>query len=230
MRRASVAIALVALAALLPPVAAHAAVPNKPIQPGAILFMGGGQCTQNFVYRDSQGALYSSTAGHCVGYVGQRMVDETRQEFGTVIWEVDGTHDFALIRIDPARYADVSPQMRIWGGPTGYTTSDMTTIGDPVLQHGYGMIYGSNDVSRPRRGALQWDTRTGFGFAGAALFGDSGGPALHMPTGRAIGFVNSLGSVVSMVSGSTIEYFLERLAEDGYDDLEIVTAPLAPLI
>lgn len=230
MRTARLALTLAVLGALLPHVSAHAAIATKPIQPGAIIYTGGAQCTQSFIYRDSQGALYSSTAGHCVGYVGQRTADETGQEFGTVVWQYDGTHDFALIRIDPSRYGDVSPALRIWGGPTGYTTSDMTTIGDPVLQHGYGLIYGSNDVTRPRRSVLQWDSPTGFGVAGLALFGDSGGPALHMPSGRALGFVNSLGGPTSLVTGSTVEYFLVRLAEVGFDDLEIVTAPLAPLI
>lgn len=230
MRRASLLLPAAMIAALLQPMGAQAAVPLKPIQPGAIIFTGGAQCTQSFVYRNSIGELFSSTAGHCVGYVGQRTSDETDEEFGTVVWQLDGTHDYALIRIDPSRYADVSPQLRVWGGPTGYTTSDTTTIGDPVLQHGYGLIYGSNEITRPRRGVLQWDSPTGFGIAGLALFGDSGGPALHGPTGKALGFVNGLGSVTSLVNGSTVEYFLVRAAEAGFDDLEIVTAELAPLI
>lgn len=216
------------LAALLPSAPAHAS--DMPIQPGAIIFTDVSQCTMNFMYRDSAARLYASTAGHCVGAIGGRSSDQNKDEFGTTVWQVDGTHDFALIRIDPSRYADVSPQMRIWGGPTGYTTSDMTTVGDVVLQHGYGIGYGSNAVTRPRRGALEWDTYFGFGFAGLASFGDSGGPALHLATGRAIGFVNGLGGPTSLVSGSTIEFFLIRLAADGWDDLEIMTAPLAPLV
>lgn len=228
--RARLLLTLVAFAALLPGTAARAAVANAPIQPGAIIFTDTGQCTMNFMYRDGAARLYASTAGHCVGEIGGRSSDENGDGFGTTVFQVDGTHDFALIRIDPARYADVSPQMRIWGGPTGFTTSDMTMVGDVVLQHGYGIGYGSNDVTRPRRGALEWDTYFGFGFAGLASFGDSGGPALHMATGRAIGFVNGLGGPTSLVSGSTIEYFLIRAAEAGFDDLSILTAPLAPLI
>lgn len=224
-------IALGALcAALLPGAPAHAAIAEKPIQPGAIIFTDRGQCTMSFIYRDTQGALFASTAGHCVESVGGRASDGNGDAFGTTVWQLDGTHDYALIRIDPERYADVSPQMRVWGGPTGFTTSDMTTVGDVVLQHGYGLIYGSNEVTRSRRGALQWDSPTGFGFAGLALFGDSGGPALHMPTGRALGFVNKLGGPTSLTAGSTVEYFLVRAAEAGFDDLSIVTAPLAPLI
>lgn len=116
MRRAAVAL-LVALGALAP--VARAEVPETPIQPGAVIFSPIGQCTMNFVFGDDDhpDVRYIGTAGHCASR-GQR-VSSSDGEFGTTVFSRRTTvQDFALIKIDPGRYDQVSARMRYWGGPS----------------------------------------------------------------------------------------------------------------
>lgn len=220
---AALAAALLALSALAAVRPARAA--DAPIQPGAIVYTPRGQCTLNFVFRDARGTRYIGTAGHCVRGVGDRVRDGSRVEFGTVVFSSNGrVHDYALIRIDAARHADVNPALRQWGGPTGVHDDRDAFLGDPVLQHGYGIVYGSNPATRGRAGVL-WDIgQYDYVVEGAALFGDSGGPVLDQKTGRALGIANWINVPPWLMGGATIEGFMERAAGAGFA-LTIETAP-----
>src|SRR5690349_11403364 len=117
------------------PAGAHAAPPIAQIQPGAPLTdptqfpddtlpYSFHRCTMGFILADQHNTLYMVTAGHCVTKQGARTYDETNHAFGTVVFRLQsGTDDMALVKIDRARYKDVSPSVRDWGGPTGVATS-----------------------------------------------------------------------------------------------------------
>jgi hypothetical protein len=218
------AFVLFALLATLP-VARQARAADTPIQPGAQITAPAG-CTMNFVFRDAEGAQYIGTAGHCVSGTGVR-VSANNGEFGTVVYRIfaGNNDDFALIEIDPSRYDEVNPSMRRWGGPTGVTTADTTGIGDTTLQYGYGIGYGSTEVTRPRAGALWNDNDREYRAEHPAIFGDSGGPVLHGPTGRALGITANIS--VHLMNGPTIERVLALLAERGIE-VSLVLADFTP--
>lgn len=215
---------LLALATFAPVSSAHAA--DMPIQPGAPASSPVGGCTMNFVFHDQNDVKYIAIAAHCID-VGQRATASGIGEFGTAVYErFNGDDDFALIKIDPSRYASVNPAMRNWGGPTGYTSYTETTVGDRLLYHGYGIGVGSNAVTRSRAGALSADNIRAYNSVGLATFGDSGGPVLHAATGKALGLANNIvGGPTSLVNGSTIERLVDKASEEAGLVLTLETAP-----
>ena len=144
---------------------------ERPIQPGARLtrpdiepFAGRlpykfYRCTMAFVFRDSIGRLYIGTTGEsaCIGKVGSRAYDEHGVAFGTAVFREyhPPAGSFGLIMIDPARYHDVSPAVRHWGGPTGVAPPTRAAKGDLVLFTGHGFVEGDVPVVRPRPGILR---------------------------------------------------------------------------
>lgn len=222
-KRAPAVIALLVASALHGPTASRAAVPETPIQPGAKIFSPVGQCTMNFVFTDAAGALYVGTAGHCTN-VGDRVSSEAGT-FGTTVYSVRTTvKDFALIRIDPPRYGEVSPAIRYWGGPTGITTATETLVGEPLLQYGYGIGFGQTELSRRRLGPMSHDSFTRYRGYVPSIFGDSGSPVLHGTTGKALGVAVELTVATGLSGGPTIEAIMSDLAGSGFD-LTIRTAP-----
>jgi hypothetical protein len=223
MRRAAVLALL--LAAL--PVHARAEVADKPIQPGAKIFSPMAQCTMNFIFTDPEGTWYAGTAAHCAG-MGHRVSSEAG-EFGTVVFRKRTTvQDFALIRIDSERHPDVSPQLRYWGGPTGVSTAPDTLIGDRVMIYGYGIGFGDQPETRRRSGPLSNDSFTRWRAWVPVNFGDSGGPVIHGPTGRALGVSTDLGIYpTGFVNGPTIEAVITDAAEAGFQ-LTVLIAPYDP--
>lgn len=194
------------------------------IQPGARIVRPAG-CTLNFVFRDAVGRLNIGTAGHCVSGVGDR-VATPEGEFGTVVFRVlRGNDDFALIRIDPSAYGDVNPEMRAWGGPTGFTTANTTGIGDALLQYGYGMVYSTTAPTRGRGGVLYNDNAQSYHAEVPAIFGDSGGPVIHAATGRAMGIVANIGG--HLLNGPTVQRAIELLA-DANIDVQLVLGAYDP--
>jgi hypothetical protein len=188
------------------PVAAPVGVGSCPgVRPGAIVNSDTGQCSFNFLFAGSDGALYMGTAGHCIlgespvgGDVGEsswgagegpeaRDADDVR--IGEFVYAIlVDPKDFALIRLDP----DVTPsaQMCHFGGPTGVNSE--TTSGPVVLQHfGNGVAIGS--VLPARSGVALGMPDPDHVFAQAlALPGDSGSGIISND-GRAIGVVVTVG-------------------------------------
>jgi hypothetical protein len=213
-----------------------------PIQPGALLGTPEGLCTMNFVFEDGAGRLYIGTAGHCFDREGQRAEAEPEPgsllsmidplfEFGTAVHvefsEDEPSIDFALIEIDPDQYGNVNPSMRFWGGPAGSTTADETSTGDPLLQYGYGAGFDLTPVTRPRIRVLMDDDAEHYTSQSASMFGDSGSPVLHEPTGKAHGIdsrFNFFDIPPTIDAGPTVEGILRRLADAGHD-VTLVTAP-----
>jgi len=220
---------LSALVGLIP--AAGPVSADEPIQPGARMLRPHG-CTLNFVFQGAADrTLYIGTAGHCTDVVGQR-VSTAAGEIGTVAFRVlEGTDDFAIIEIDERLHALVSPKVRGLGGPTGSTTAAGTTAGDRVMLYGHGMVYGSFEATRARSGLLTKDDAFEWFAALPAIFGDSGGPVLHGPSGAALGVISGVSADQTRphtVMGTTIERALELLAEAGLPvELKLATPDAA---
>ena len=181
------------LAAAGAPVAAPPEAPwpgEVGIRPGSWMISPAG-CTMNFVFAAGSD-LAIGTAGHCVDQIGQPVVLLTLApadappcllvvdcsapvlvDIGTVIARHDNGigDDFALVAIRPELSPWVSATTAVIGGPCGqYGAAGPET----VAHYGHGLALGTGGT--PRAGvALTWQSDA-FGWAGAALFGDSGSP------------------------------------------------------
>ena len=129
------------------------------IHPGVKVFIGGGQCTANFVFAD-KAHVYVGTAAHCSSTgstvqsatcdtgslpLGTQVKVQGANAPGTLIYSAWGTmrdvletdrdtclyNDFALIRLDPADHDAVNPSVPVWGGPHGI--AEATAMGDQVF-------------------------------------------------------------------------------------------------
>jgi hypothetical protein len=220
---------LVLTATVLVPGGARAA--DTLIQPGAEVNSALGQCTLNYVFR-AGGTLFIGTAGHCSKSVGDVMTDENGKRIGTVAFRIEsGDDDFTLIQIDPARYGEVNPAVRTWGGPTGSTVSTQTSTGDVLLLSGYGVVFSTLAQTRGRPGILADDTPTAYFAELPSIFGDSGGPVIEASTGKALGIVSGIGLTIppSTLLGPTVEGTLKTLAAHG-ESIQLVTAPYSPAL
>jgi hypothetical protein len=184
------------------------------IRPGAWLQIGLANCTASFVVRDPAGALYITTAGHCTSGPGQRasIKDGTLvgalngiREFGTVAANWPLGFDAALIRIDPAEYANVNPTMTGWGGPTGMLTG---TPSDPLVvrHYGWGWVTWYDFASRCRSGVADiasWDSNTWW-YVSVGGGGDSGS-AVMTADGLAMGILDWGGfAIPTVVTGAFV--------------------------
>lgn len=158
------------------------------IQPGAQMTSG---CTMNFIFRDSTGALYLGTAGHCTSGVGATIgIMGVGPNVAQVVY--DGCPpsgacptDFTLARIYPQYYSSVDPTMCHWGGPSGVETSP--GMGDTTHIYGFGTIYGGSPVTRPRTGYVLSASPNEITYLGMAQPGDSGSPIVSGDGGKGLG-------------------------------------------
>lgn len=138
-------------------------------------------CTMNFVFTQN-GAFAIGTAGHCVDRVGQNVVlltlapgtsNPVLVEVGTVVARQENGigDDFALVSINPVLFPWVSATIAVIGGPCGQYAG---TGPEMVAHYGHGLAIGTGGT--PRAGvALTWNADS-YGWAGEAIFGDSGSP------------------------------------------------------
>ena len=216
-RRSLLLPALVALSLVAAPAAAQAA---PTLQPGAYHETDAGSCTLNFVY-DHAGTTVLGTAAHCVTKVGERVRDSDGVEFGTVdlIGNADVTEqDYAFIRVDPEDLARVSPAVKGYPQyPKGLTTPSETATGDLIQVSGYGVGF---DVSTPtreqRKAVLGFDDAEIHTLTGPVIFGDSGGPFIHIKTGKALGIVSRLCVGLCTEEGPTVQGLIAKAAARGY--------------
>ena len=216
-RRSILLPALVALSLAAAPAAAQAAVT---LQPGAYHETDAGSCTLNFAY-DRAGTTVLGTAAHCVTKVGERVRDSEGVEFGTVDFVGDqdvSEWDFAFIEVDPEDLARVSPAVKGYPQyPKGSTVASETAAGDLIQVSGYGMGF---DVSTPtqeqRKAVLSGDDAELHTLAGPVIFGDSGGPFIHIKTGKALGIVSRLCVGLCTEEGPTVQGILAKAASRGF--------------
>jgi hypothetical protein len=156
-------------------------------------------CTMNFIFKKS-GAFGIGTAGHCTDRLGQEVVlltvapgggNPVLVEVGSVLTRVDRGigADFALVSVRPQLTGWVDPTTAVVAGPCGaYGGSGPET----VAHYGHGLVIGTGGT--PRAGlALTWKG-AGFGWNGAAIFGDSGSP-VRVTNLRAAGVLTHIGVV-----------------------------------
>ena len=238
--RIGTAVALAALAFAVP-ARAPAALPIAHIQPGAPLTdptqfpddtlpYSFHRCTMGFILADAKGALYMITAGHCVTRKGARVHSETGEAFGTVVFQLQsGTDDVALVRIDRARYKQVSPSVRDWGGPTGVATPSTVKQFDQLKFSGFSFILGDIQQTRARTGLLISQDAIHYLADTSASEGDSGAPFIDARTGQAIGIVRDFGLTDTPPvtdDGPTVQRILTLLSKAGYR-LRLKTAQYA---
>ena len=204
------------------------------IQPGDRMIVADttaiGSCTLGFVY-DGVGALagnvYVGTAAHCVTHVGQdvRLLYSPHVVFGdvAVIGNLGSSAtDWALIQVRSEYVPDVSPAMKGHPQfPTGVTSPEQTNVGDPiqlndllfVFKPWVPLTYDDSEIYRVG-GTLSMPP--------SVLPFDSGGPLVHVPTGRALGQVSqglncSLPSLVcEEYEGPTVEGILAKASAAGF--------------
>jgi hypothetical protein len=209
---------LVALSVLAPAGVAQAA---QTLQPGAYHESDDGSCTLNFVYTRGTDTLLG-TAAHCVpAGVGTRVRDLDGVEFGTVSFMGDENvteWDFAFIKVDPEDVGRVSPAVKGYPQyPKGFTTPGETRTGDVVQASGYGLGFGTTRPTQEQRKAiLSYDDAELHTLTGPIIFGDSGGPFVHVRTGKALGIVSRLCIGVCSEEGPTVQGLLDKAASRGY--------------
>jgi hypothetical protein len=159
-----------------------APVSTARIRPGVQTVTGGSQqCTANFVFTDSAGAVYIGQAAHCAstsgptqtnGCIANSMGLNTNvsvggaQYPGKLVYSSWLTmkpknlptnawecvyNDFALVKLDSRDWGKVNPTVPYFGGPTGLRTTGMS-FGESVYSYGNsGLRLGLTQTS-PKRG------------------------------------------------------------------------------
>lgn len=148
---AAIGAALVAAAVTVPatPASAVAWAPaaSATIHPGVSTSTGGQQCTANFVFTDSAGAVYLGQSAHCASTSGPTQTNGCLANTFAINTQVSVSgatrpgrmvynswiamkaagepssgltcrfNDFAIIALDPADWGRVNPSVPFWGGP-----------------------------------------------------------------------------------------------------------------
>ncbi|MFN2613585.1 MAG: trypsin-like peptidase domain-containing protein [Actinomycetota bacterium] len=192
------------------------------VRPGALVQTPVGFCTENFLFKGSDGYRYIGTAGHCILSDPNATVPLAGANLGERVWAlgkgpvakdaaghriglfayavVSEPKDFALIRLD--KNVPASAAMCFFGGPSGVNA---TGSGVNVL-HYYGNGTSLNplidtrnsfaDLSEtlPARTAISTETDSpDHVYAwGLVVPGDSGGPLID-DNGRALGVIVTTG-------------------------------------
>jgi hypothetical protein len=211
------------------------------LRPGAPI----GWCTYNFLFVDPYGenqtgepTYYIGTAAHCVEDVGVRMPLAGHGEIGEVVFSsfnetyqeeygVEEWVDFALVRLDEDLNLQAHPRMMNTDGPTGYAVAADVALGDELIHHGYGLLFGEIEPLRDRPGILVSYDRD-FCSESAVWWGDSGSPVLHADTNKALGIVSRAGWFeclpASQLAGATIPYIMDELAKTPFANVTLALA------
>jgi pyruvate/2-oxoglutarate dehydrogenase complex dihydrolipoamide acyltransferase (E2) component len=214
---------LIALALML--AAAAPAAAAGPIQPGAEARSEAGGCTFNFVFDGAglnAGRTYIGLAAHCVEKVGEALSDSDGDEVGKVafIGNADAADtDYAFIEVTGANLERVDPALKGHPEyPKGYTLPDETAAGDLVQMSGYGAGFGlTQPTQEMRQVVLQGDDDAIYWLSGPSVNGDSGGPFVHVKTGKALGVVSRYGfETASTDVGPTVQGILAKAAKAGF--------------
>jgi hypothetical protein len=207
---------------LLAPAAAQA---QSTIQPGAMLQTDGGQCTLNFIFDGTgvnAGRVFVGTAAHCAGKVGDEARDIDDHPFGTFAFIGDAgdpATDYAFIEVVGDELRRVDPAMKGHPEfPKGVTTPEETEAGDAIQMSGYGVGFGETQPTQEgRQTYLQSDDADIFTLSGPSVNGDSGGPFVHVDSGKALGLVSQYGfSYAATDVGPTIQGVLAKAAAKGF--------------
>jgi hypothetical protein len=199
---------------------ASAAAPER-LQPGMYLAnTTGNGCTANFVYDGldaAYGRVFLGTAAHCVNRVGEPI-----SSGGEVIGTVAALGDAAATATDWAMIEIAAPlRSRVEPGILGHPQipvglplrPEEARQNDAVQFSGYGQGFDQLAETRESRtGFLQAFTAEEVRLVGLVSTGDSGGPVVHLPSGRPLAILTSIqpasasgsdGTYVANVNGPT---------------------------
>ena len=167
-----------------------ASASSATIQPGVQTRSPSGQCTANFVFKDSSGGIYLGQAAHCAstgGALGTNGCDTPSLAIGTPVefvgsgakgwlayssWltmqDVDESNsatcaynDFALVKVKSTDHGKVNPSVPFWGGPKGLSPKQAPE-GDPVYSYGNSSLrLGVQELS-PKTGINLLNDRSGW--------------------------------------------------------------------
>lgn len=195
------------------------------IQPGDRSVSGGAGCTLNFVF-DGVGALagkvYMGTAAHCVHFVGESVSSWPYEDFGTVAIIGNAgaaATDWAFIEVKPEFHRFVKAAVKGHPDhPTGIAVANETFAGDLLQFSGYGTGFGETAPTQEKRvGVLTAYERDRVLVVGPVIYGDSGGPIVHIPTGKAISLQSRLCAVGACTEvGPAYADVLKQAARRGF--------------
>ena len=200
------------------------------IRPGVMTLTDGAQCTANFVFTNGADTFIGQAA-HCSGTGGSTETngcDAGSLPLGTKV-EVDGAtqpgtlvynswlamqavgetdpdtcqyNDFALVKIDPADVASVSPSIPVLGGPTGIDRDGVGT-GEDVFSYGNSSLRLGISQLSPKQGVSLGTDSGGWNHpvytVSPGIPGDSGSAFVN-DQGQALGILSTL--AIAPLAGS----------------------------
>jgi len=192
------------------------------IHPGVMVESPVGQCTANFVFGDGD-TLYLGQAAHCTGKgsasdtdgcksdslpIGTKIKIQGASQPGTLVYNswltmrdqhvTDANtcayNDFALVKIDSADNDKVSPEVPVFGGPTGLREVGLPA-GTPVYSYQNSSLRQGLGLLSPKQGLNLGDNGGGWTHEVATITpgvpGDSGSGFMD-PDGKAFGILSTL--------------------------------------
>lgn len=194
---------------------------------------------------------YLGTAGHCTDSadgstqdgVGTRVTlfdaetDDALGEIGTVVFDSDGPRstagngldgegagsvDFTLAELDPGVNLIAHPQVLSLQGPTGYQACSELKSGDTVGFYGNGLGYKESRLYSRSGAVVRCNPYSPIAEIAIPInFGDSGGPALNLFNGKAIGHASS--GLAADMNAIAMDYVFAELAKAGFGNVALAT-------
>ena len=201
-------------------------------------------CTIAFVFSSPDNStLYLSTAGHCVGAVGQDQEVAGRYR-ATSVYCSPATigepcpvtpftardNDFGLLEVPAGERSLVHPAVLAFGGPTGMASCDDLRVGDRLLVYGNSTFRDDADGFDAREGTFvgfEEDYKFIIQFPNnpTGTLGDSGSPVMT-EDGRALGVLTQLNQPPDMLAGVCLDRVMAWGLEHGMPEVVLKTWPL----
>jgi hypothetical protein len=222
----AVLLALALVGALVGPARSEEELPS--IHPGDLALIGPYACTYGFAFDGvgpRAGRVYLLIAGHCVVDNDGSLLTEVAIESGEVIADVvavgnpDYTaDDWALLEVRASAVSRIRGEVRgLPGYPLGYTAASETQALDGIRVTGWGIPFFVTSATREGRwGTMGVDDSGQYTVTAPIFKGDSGGPIVHAPTGKAVGIVSRICAGTCTTAGPSIEGIVARAASVGF--------------